>query len=362
MKFLNKSLAFLLALTLSFPSYAAVPTVMSDLSTTAASNSPAGTEAPTSIDDFLRAIQSIVRHTNAKGADIASAATTNIGAATGEFIDVTGTTTITGLGTIAAGIERTVRFTGALTLTHNATSLILPGAANITTAANHVAVFRSLGSGNWLCVSYFKADGTPIVAPAAAPFIDSTAIIKGSADATKLIRMEADGITTGTTRVITMPDKDVNLGSASKTAEGLVELATTAEIKTGTDTTRAIPVDQLLAALGFSAYFQSTAQTITAGGALTIAHGLGRKPILAQFYLVNTTGELGYSIGDEVYIGNAHSSTTADNYGLSYTPDATNINIRYGSNANVFRLINKTTGAGIAITAANWTLVVRVWG
>jgi hypothetical protein len=141
----------------------AVPSVMADLSTTANSNSPAGTESPSNADDFLRAIQAIVRTTNAKGADIASATTTDIGAATGEFVDVTGTTTITGLGTVAPGIVRTVRFTGALTLTHNATSLILPGGANITTAANDRALFRSLGSGNWLCVVYQKADGTATV-------------------------------------------------------------------------------------------------------------------------------------------------------------------------------------------------------
>jgi hypothetical protein len=141
----------------------AVPSVMADLSTTANSNSPAGTESPSNADDFLRAIQAIVRTTNAKGADIASATTTDIGAATGEFVDVTGTTTITGLGTVAAGIVRTVRFTGALTLTHNATSLILPGAANITTAANDRAIFRSLGSGNWLCVAYVKASGEAVI-------------------------------------------------------------------------------------------------------------------------------------------------------------------------------------------------------
>ena len=137
----------------------ATPTTMTDLSVTAASNSPAGSESPTNGDDFLRAIQAIVRRTNAKGSDIASATTTDIGAATAEFVDVTGTTTITGLGTIDAGIVRTVRFTGALTLTHNATSLILPGGANITTAANSIFMFRSLGSGNWICVGYLDPAG-----------------------------------------------------------------------------------------------------------------------------------------------------------------------------------------------------------
>lgn len=90
----------------------------------------------------------------AKGSDIASATTTDIGAATGNYVHVTGTTTITGFGTVASGTWRIVRFTGALTLTHHATSLILPTAANITTAADDHALMVSLGSGNWICASY----------------------------------------------------------------------------------------------------------------------------------------------------------------------------------------------------------------
>jgi hypothetical protein len=50
-------------------------------------------------------------------------------------------------------------FAGALTFTHNATSLILPGAANITTAAGDVAWVESLGSGNWRCLVYMPAGG-----------------------------------------------------------------------------------------------------------------------------------------------------------------------------------------------------------
>lgn len=98
----------------------------------------------------------------AKGSDIASATTTDIGAATGNFVDVTGTTTITGLGTVQAGTIRFVRFTGILTLTHSGTALILPTTANVTTAAGDRAIFVSLGSGNWLCLAYQRADGTPL--------------------------------------------------------------------------------------------------------------------------------------------------------------------------------------------------------
>jgi len=96
---------------------------------------------------------------NTQGADIASGATTNLAAATGVYVNITGTTTITSFGTVAAGSERVLTFTGILTLTHNATSLILPGAANITTAVGDVGTFRSLGGGNWRCVAYLRANG-----------------------------------------------------------------------------------------------------------------------------------------------------------------------------------------------------------
>lgn len=88
---------------------------------------------------------------------IASAASVAIGAAASNTIIISGTTGITSFDTIAAGARRLVRFSGILLLTHNATSLVLPGNANITTAVNDVAEFLSFGSGNWVCTSYSRA-------------------------------------------------------------------------------------------------------------------------------------------------------------------------------------------------------------
>lgn len=96
---------------------------------------------------------------------LASAATVNIGAAAANTVNITGTTGITAFDSIAAGAARRLVFAGALTLTHNATSLILPTGANITTAAGDVAEFESLGGGNWKCVDYLRADGTAIALP-----------------------------------------------------------------------------------------------------------------------------------------------------------------------------------------------------
>ena len=100
----------------------------------------------------------------AKGADVASAATTTIWVADGNFIHITGTTTITSFGTATQpGSHRTVVFDGALTLTHNSTSLILPTGANITTAAGDVAIVRAETTANARVVAYLRKDGTALV-------------------------------------------------------------------------------------------------------------------------------------------------------------------------------------------------------
>jgi len=102
---------------------------------------------------------------HAPSVSLASAATVNIGAAAANAITITGTTTITAFGTIADGAIRVLTFADALTLTHNATGLILPGGANIATAAGDVAVMLSLGSGNWRCIAYQRASGTVLNVP-----------------------------------------------------------------------------------------------------------------------------------------------------------------------------------------------------
>jgi len=98
---------------------------------------------------------------NETAVTLASAATTDLGAAAGNAVRITGTATITALGTAQNGARRTVTFLDALTLTHNAASLILPGGASIATAAGDTAVFESLGGGNWRCTAYTVASVAP---------------------------------------------------------------------------------------------------------------------------------------------------------------------------------------------------------
>ena len=134
-------------------------------SPTSGANLPAGTTTVGSgVAPNFQELQGVVRRWLANvGANIASAGTTDLGAVEGLAHTITGTTTITGFGTVSAGIWKILTFSGVLTLTYNATSMILPSAANITTAAGDTAVMLSLGSGNWKCVSFNRASGTPLV-------------------------------------------------------------------------------------------------------------------------------------------------------------------------------------------------------
>lgn len=93
----------------------------------------------------------------ATGTAIASASTINLNTATGNRVHITGTTAITAV-TLTRG-PRTVIFDGILTLTHNATTNNLPGAANITTAAGDRAIYEGDGTTVY-CVSYIRVATT----------------------------------------------------------------------------------------------------------------------------------------------------------------------------------------------------------
>lgn len=94
----------------------------------------------------------------AKGADVASASALSLGT-DGNYFDITGTTAITSIDTVGVGAVIKLHFDGSLTLTHNATDLILPGGENITTAAGDEAEFVEYATGDWRCTNYTRAMG-----------------------------------------------------------------------------------------------------------------------------------------------------------------------------------------------------------
>ncbi len=92
----------------------------------------------------------------AKGADVASASTLTLGD-DGNYFDITGTTTITAIASKGVGTVVKLHFDGALTLTHNATDLVLPGGVSIRTAAGDEAEFVEYASGDWRCTNFQPA-------------------------------------------------------------------------------------------------------------------------------------------------------------------------------------------------------------
>ena len=89
--------------------------------------------------------------------DVASAAVTDIGSQLSNTVRITGTNNITSFGTTYRGTIF-VRFASALILTHNASTLILPGAANISISAGDtlIAIPKATAgvSDGWFVVGY----------------------------------------------------------------------------------------------------------------------------------------------------------------------------------------------------------------
>lgn len=89
-----------------------------------------------------------------------SAATVPLGAYGGSCFRITGTTTITSFGAlphVRPGQVFFVVFAGALTLTYNATRLILQGGSSIPTSAGDSLIALYEGGGNWRVLRYFYA-------------------------------------------------------------------------------------------------------------------------------------------------------------------------------------------------------------
>jgi hypothetical protein len=107
-----------------------------------------------------------------------SGATPNVLGSTSKFVQITGATTITSLGS-EPNVIKFVRFASnpAPLITHNATTLICPTAANIQAEQNDTFIVISDASGNARIYAYQKADGEALTVPAAAASFDAATIM-----------------------------------------------------------------------------------------------------------------------------------------------------------------------------------------
>jgi hypothetical protein len=92
---------------------------------------------------------------------IAAATVTDLGSASSNNILISGTTTINNFGTSAALANPIyfIQFNNALTLTYNATSMVLPGGGNIIVVAGDSALVEvtNAAAGYWRMIAYFPS-------------------------------------------------------------------------------------------------------------------------------------------------------------------------------------------------------------
>lgn len=112
-----------------------------------------------------------------------------------------------------------------------------------------------------------SVDGTGLgywASPAAVlPVVDTTAIVKGSGDATKLLRFEVDGLTTATTRVLTPQDADYTLAGINIAQTFSATQTFGANILFGTDNTYDVGATGTRARAMYSRIFDTAASAVT---------------------------------------------------------------------------------------------------
>jgi len=157
----------------------------------------------------------------------------------------------------------------------------------------------------------------------------------------------------------------IDEGAGTFTPTGQRALSSQAQAEAGTDNTTVMTplrVSQAIDVLGiFTKEYVSSNQTITTGGLLTLAHSLGVAPKNIFLELVCSTTEYNYSVNDVILVS-VNSSTEFGNRPLGVYYDATNIYVRFTNDQpQQFLGVNKTTGAAVALTNANWRLRVRAF-
>lgn len=127
------------------------------------------------------------------------------------------------------------------------------------------------------------------------PVVDTTTVIKGSADATKLVRFEVDGLTTGTTRVLTVPDTNMTLAgrdvantwTAAQTYNSTVSYAST--ISSGLSPTTTLAYDMGSGALQWATiYTGNITASLTGTFGTLVVNSRTLTPQAANYTLAGT--------------------------------------------------------------------------
>lgn len=302
-----------------------------------------------------------------RGTDIASASTLSLPATGGGVFNVTGTTGVTGISSAQGGRTVRFKFASSLTITHNATTLILPGGVSITTRAGDIAEFTNeaaadASGSNWRLTDYLR-NLDPIETPSSAK---TTSYTVAATDRNGLIRFSgASADSTLTLPAVSgLAGFKVTFVNLDGPTYGVTVDANGSETIDGYTTRKTFGSDPVTLFCDGSAWhtisgsyvYCSGNQTITAAGALALAHGLGSRPNDIWGEIECTTINASYSVGDRVVVAFPDSDGTRT--GCAVYADATNVNVRFGSSANLWAIPDKSSGNATSITNSSWRLRV----
>lgn len=101
--------------------------------------------------------------------------------------------------------------------------------------------------------------------------------------------------------------------------------------------------------------YDSGAQTFTAGGSLSLSHGLAGKPQFVSASLIAVANDDGYVIGEEFVI-NPHTmgANSGASRGISLKMDSSDVDVQIGSSAEPMVLIDGGDGAYRTATPASY--------
>jgi len=108
----------------------------------------------------------------------------------------------------------------------------------------------------------------------------------------------------------------------------------------------------------FHGVFVSPAQTISAAGSFSLNHGLDQIPSVVQVYLICTTDNNGYLVGEKLPVNFGHqASTVPQSLGIAATSSL--IKGKIANYANPFIYPNATTGNNAGLTNGSFSLYIR---
>lgn len=339
-----------------------------DLGTTdAVGNTASVTEQLTGTSAAVYATPDSVAALWQRGTDIASSSTLSLPATGGHHFNVTGTTGVTAISSGQGGRTVKFKFASSLTMTHNATTLILPGGVSITTRAGDIAEFTNeaaadASGANWRLTDYFR-NLTPIETPSSAKTASYTVAATDRGGLIRFSGLSAD-VTLTLPAVSGLAGFTVTFANTDGSYAVTVDPNSAETIDGFTTRKHSGPGPITLFCDGSAWYTMagrwrsvSAAYTLAASTLETYAHGLGVTPASITFICTCINASAGYATGDKLILGYNLQSIGSGSamYGWTTQADATNVYLRPTA-TNFGTVVNQDTFLQANMSYGDWSV------